>query len=935
MKFNELFNKTDSNLFNILNSQQIKVLLKGEILNLNKSQNEFLESEIYLIYLNMTKELKVKIENSLINFQGFIVNFNSLVENETKIYETLNYKEIFEILKVKTILEVGQKLKNETNFYVNRIFSLNVKNLKQSKIINKNSSELFLKAQNEKIILLSDNSGNGKSTTFKILALEMKIKFPLKWIQYVNMRNFIEIYENFNFDIFKVLIRIFDMKTLFEKNILEKILKDSNFVIFWDGFDEISPIYTEKSLKIMQMIKNDTNSIQFIATRPHYAINITNALNIDTVTKMMPYKRNERDEFLMKYFAYKNLTKIKSKIATNYSIKLIKKIQSEERGFVGSPLLLSMIAKVSLTNVDLKNQPKNFYEIYEYFTKINLEITVSKGNIMEEIKNGFLSSRDKNLLVFHQYYAFRFLFPNLNEKYKQLEIFKRYEKIPKSNVTILAHFGLVTVDIGGNVEFIHRTFAEFFVFQYFVDNFYEFEGDASQKEKTFRLDLMIEKLIESDYEELTKFSKSYLKNSKFMFEGKIFKIFGKSMQKRIASGFEEFFNSVDEYDEFFRFGKSLWNFNENLSYFNVIAIKSPFDYPSNFNKYLKQVQKKFPYDKKQQDLILYGKNLRGNFLLAAFREHLEYRDDFNMKEFLIKTKVNSTKGTQIIVNDFKKFQKFSDFYYFIKPILTIDERKRIFTDGLFEFFHNETQIVGIFDELKELFTEEEIKNYFCTQIENLNLNLDETKLEPEHLDKIDLMFEKCGTIQKTDEFLYSRKDSKYCSRINFYNSSNLNQFYAIWNYVGKNFKNKQKKLLREPVCYLEGGCSSFHFFSRVFFTAEDSQIFLEVIEIYKENFDQNEIIEFCVETMYDIAIIPQYPHNEENVKIFVDLIHELKLEKKEKIQQYLIKFCTRFRIRKQEPLNGNYPLIVLLKQIVGEKKFNDLQKPRTVCEVKN
>ncbi|KAG5667400.1 hypothetical protein PVAND_015381 [Polypedilum vanderplanki] len=268
MKFRELYNENDSNVFDILNYEQILVLMRDKVLDLSKEKNRFLETEIYLSYGNMSEILREKFESAVVKFQGKSLKIYELVGNETEIYESLKSSEIFDLLKNESLIEIGSKLKfNGVNFD-DKNLTLNSIETGQNLLISPGN---LLKGN--KLILLNSDTMNSNVSNVKNLLIHLKQKFPFKWFEYFNLQEYTPLLTdivNSKFNVEEILSKFVSANSHFEKEVLKKFIDDQNLVIFWDGFDDISFNFIDFLLHLISTVKDETQNVQFIATHPQY-----------------------------------------------------------------------------------------------------------------------------------------------------------------------------------------------------------------------------------------------------------------------------------------------------------------------------------------------------------------------------------------------------------------------------------------------------------------------------------------------------------------------------------------------------------------------------------------------------------------------------------------------------------------------------------------
>lgn len=174
---------------------------------------------------------------------------------------------------------------------------------------------------------MSALAGKGKSITFNQLAIKVKDKFPKYWVSYISLKEYSKFYyetESSTFmDLFEKILEL-NTKNSFEMEIFRKLLFSSSVILFWDGFDEISPKYREYILKVLDMIFNRTEIIQFISTRPLYKELLKQKFNVSAFT-MISFDEKKKTEFLNIFFVSKD-TDVENIVKYNDKVnKVVKK----------------------------------------------------------------------------------------------------------------------------------------------------------------------------------------------------------------------------------------------------------------------------------------------------------------------------------------------------------------------------------------------------------------------------------------------------------------------------------------------------------------------------------------------------------------------------------------------------------------------------------
>lgn len=99
-------------------------------------------------------------------------------------------------------------------------------------------------------------------------------------------------------------------------------------------------------------------------------------------------------------------------------------------------------------------------------------------------------------------------------KFKKLQLIQK--KIPKDlPLEEISRMGILYIDGENQFEFSHRTFGEFFIAQYFIENIYLAEDDVNVDEAELRLEIFIKILNQYGFVKIIiDFMDYYLNNGK-------------------------------------------------------------------------------------------------------------------------------------------------------------------------------------------------------------------------------------------------------------------------------------------------------------------------------------------------------------------------------------------------------------------------------------
>jgi hypothetical protein len=269
-------------------------------------------------------------------------------------------------------------------------------------------------------------------------------------------------------------------------------------VIMLDAFDEISPFYKQTVIDLLQALRQTALEQLWVTTRPHLREELEDMLQQLSYT-LEPFSEEDQVEFLTKFWSLKdwftemnNRGKDESKTKLEiYVKKLIEElsisISDRDREFTGIPLQIRLLAEV------FDKEVKTFCQSVESSPKLPLKLEMlglygrfieRKYDIYQEEKCQVpvtnvvaKKQRERELQIIrkdHQLLALKVLFT------KEQEALFQNKKESSFSVEELTRIGIVQVSHEGNLHFIHRTFAEYYVADFLVNRLTEGNNTSQQ-----------------------------------------------------------------------------------------------------------------------------------------------------------------------------------------------------------------------------------------------------------------------------------------------------------------------------------------------------------------------------------------------------------------------------------------------------------------------
>jgi ankyrin repeat protein len=348
-----------------------------------------------------------------------------------------------------------------------------------------NLDEFLQQAQCQKVMLIADTAGMGKTTVLTHLSKQIKQKFPTKWVVKIDLNDHTEVLEAQmkqkigNNEFLSEKLLKFDHP--FEKELFKQCCQGleeaTKVIMMFDGLDEISPKYKETVLDLLQ----DLNPLKqpwieqlWVTTRPHLREELEDHLQQLCYT-LEPFSEDNQVGFLTKFcHQHLKLEEGNQQELETYARALIKKlaqsISDKEKEFTGIPLQTRMLAEAFEEEVQTfclsqKSEPGLPKELclvglYRKFIENKWNIFIEKGEIAKE-QQAHIVIHDISVAKNHQKLALEILFPELKDTVSKLE--KSQLLVPEA----ISRIGIVQY-INDKFHFIHRTFAEYYVADFLV-----------------------------------------------------------------------------------------------------------------------------------------------------------------------------------------------------------------------------------------------------------------------------------------------------------------------------------------------------------------------------------------------------------------------------------------------------------------------------------
>lgn len=679
----------DSEALNHLSTEQLVHAMNQNYSLINKAINSILNPYIYLNASNLTENIWNKLLNSKVRFQGYETFIMDMVSNRTAL-QNISSQQIKTLLSNDSF-DIQEKMRFSHTFYIPRKFARNkdfsespsdgLETLNNEEALNTSESYEFLTSCG--VFLLADAPGSGKSAVFQFMVNEIKEVNPNKWVQLVELKYYENVFKNIEekslgdaTEIARLISsKILSLKGLANDIFIDQFMSDS-IVLLWDAVDEISKPYQEVFLKLSQAISNKTENLQYISTRLQFASSLKSAFE-NELFSLVPYTEMDTSSFILNFLKSNNLSEakieeVKMKIETFITSVLGNKDDSL-KDEVNNPLLLLMISEIAL-NEKLSENLENIYSLYDEFITMKLQIILQKNS--SNRLEGLIIFKDVTIHEIHEIYALRYILGNFfldqnTRKHIDLETLEIMKKLKTWTDDQISYFGILSLRSDTVINFVHRTFGEFFVAKYIINNIYNERVSPRLEEMTIRLALLHTLSYEAEiYQVIQKFIYNFLDANRSL---------NVHFSFSVIEGIEKNFDKVPDYYAFSISNRLFIKFFEKDT--RIFKTLSKINAYKRTEDWLSAEHGITLKDKGKT----YIENEQFGMILLRCWQFKKLKDENFIKFVRKTTKTDSTGNASryIIFGNLTMIDNILTFLNFTKPILTEKERKEIFLNVVY------------------------------------------------------------------------------------------------------------------------------------------------------------------------------------------------------------------------------------------------------------
>ena len=355
--------------------------------------------------------------------------------------------------------------------------------------------------QSDRTMLLVAEPGMGKTTFLSHMEHEIKKRNAAVWVLRINLNEHTSALDDIKFEVecidkCKMFLWGAAHKpekaalTMTKHIFLQALEQTGKMVIILDGFDEISPYYTQKVNTLIKAIRDKTASQIFVSSRFSHRQDLEGTV-IKLAFRLQPFTLENQIEFLEKYWK-KDIKSYKEGNLRVFAEELLslcsQKFSDKDGEFTGIPLQTMMLGEafvreaVEYCSKGELNLPEKFnlLDLFNKFWEKKCEIYFSEKNAMDSSKPK-VKNEKKIYLGKHMISSLISLFSLSVEN--ELHGAITDGDLEQANNFLqdgtAEQFGIIREMKDGQPHFIHRCFAEYFAAKWLTGNFSNCENFIS------------------------------------------------------------------------------------------------------------------------------------------------------------------------------------------------------------------------------------------------------------------------------------------------------------------------------------------------------------------------------------------------------------------------------------------------------------------------
>ncbi|XP_063923901.1 uncharacterized protein LOC135138016 [Zophobas morio] len=454
---------------NIIDTEYLEVVSQNTVIILNCDDNNY-------------KQIKISRKHTLMDINDFFVSTTSKICHTPVIIMSKNKCSESDFQKVCTkivdskIVHYFEFLNNKDLQWVRSRGDVSELRKYKSSSHSKNESKIWSSEFSNKINLVIGDPGMGKTELTKSLKNNCCSKY---WTVIMNPQDVNSLFKILQtsdylnrFESFILNEKYPDLEQ-FDREFFKMCLNQNHVVYVWDALDEILTKNLD-AVSDLILLLSQRGFVQWVTARQHLRSFLEKKFNVLSVS-INQFSETEQDDYIRK-----RLSNLISSVDMKITIEKIKSTFAFTKhvDILGIPLQIFMVTEIFRQNketcLELLNNRFLLTDLYRYFIDGKFRFFFGgKVPVVGDYWEAEIAKKKEEKLKQYEKFALELIFPEETLKELKIDYARDVNLVSEDFATV----GIVTGLQNGIPQFVHASFAEYFVALFFSRNWKKLSRD--------------------------------------------------------------------------------------------------------------------------------------------------------------------------------------------------------------------------------------------------------------------------------------------------------------------------------------------------------------------------------------------------------------------------------------------------------------------------
>lgn len=322
--------------------------------------------------------------------------------------------------------------------------------------------------------IICDVPGMGKSLLLENLARSIRCRSPDVLVFYIQLSSFSKFLADkppSHESELNIVVQYASASRIAWMLLEPKKRKNNTKVFILDGFDEIRGSYLDQTTRFLENLSKECNVKLLISSRPHMRSHLEQTFGVISYD-ILPFGTGDQVKAMVGFWLQKWPDR-RQKILREFALRCItyvKKIQTPEYpDILGVPLKCYILAEVNerranrVSSLNHRKYSLNMDEMVSIGSIARLYEIFIETSLLKLESNHFILDAKHKIATFHTFKALELLLPDV------AKVYKCTLSLDTNMRCLVKKAGIMYYTDKDELQFVHPSFAQFFVGNFFAD----------------------------------------------------------------------------------------------------------------------------------------------------------------------------------------------------------------------------------------------------------------------------------------------------------------------------------------------------------------------------------------------------------------------------------------------------------------------------------